>query len=413
MLISLLWALTPEAMTPTQQLALALREQALSAWVQCQVDHDLWQGQVRLTFDLRDGGLGESEVVENTTQGQRFGKCLLRKLDQQVFPQSFTGQVELHLNLLDRALNARIDGGHWESWSVDGGPALEWDEYLLRPLDGRFLGRGDWVVFHENLGRIEDDLDQCWLQQQAVDPYIAGRVELRIRVRGTRARDIEIVTNTTGAEELPRCFSEAFEGVRFPPDLDGLALYPVMRDPPPGLEMRLVQWETLLGYLGHHCRGPHDDRTPAHRVDSRLAFTMRKGEVRSIEAQAGTEEDLSCIQEHLTRFRFREDTSGRFVVTVPLLHGGEVPPDPQVPEPLARTVAAVYARLEDCIGEERPDGRMDVVVTLAEGQEPGIEVLRDGTGVPALGPCFTTVLEQAPWPAMEGRWVYPFFFDFQ
>ncbi len=413
MLIPLLWALTPEAMTPTQRLALTLRENALPEWVECQVDHDLWEGQVLLSFELLNGDLADARVVENTTQVKGFGRCLLRKLDRVTLPETFTGQVELHVNLVDRALNARIDGGHWEGWSVEGGPALEWEEYMLRPDDGHFLGRGSWVLFHENLDRIEDELDRCWLQQQALDPYIAGRVELIIRVRSGRAREIQVASNTTGAEGLSQCFTETFQGARFPPDLDGLAVYPIHRDPPPGLEMRLVQWQTLLSYLSHHCRAPQEDRRPAHRIDSRLSFAMRKGQLESVESQSGPEEDLACVQERLTRFRFREDTSGHFVVTVPLLHGGEVPPEPHVPEPLARTVVAVYGRLDDCIGEERPDGRMDVIITLAEGQDAEIEILRDGTGVPGLGPCFASVLEQAPWPAMQGRWVYPFFFDFQ
>ena len=409
----LVLALTPDAMTPSQQLALALRQQAVPEWEMCQVDFDQWQGQVMLELAVTAGAVDEASVMANSTDDPRFGKCLVRKLKLVTLPASFTGGIQLHLNLVDRALDARVNGGHWEHWSVDGGPAVEWAEYAWRPDEGRFWGRGDWISFHENMQRVDSDLDACWLEQQAFDPYVAGRVELLVRVRGGRARSVEVVTNTSGAQELGVCFTEIFEGALFPPDLDGLVLYPVIRKPPPGLELRLAQWDSLLGYLGYHCRGPYRDQSPAHRVDSRLAFTVRKGVVQKVDPQAGSETDLACIQERLPRFAFETDTSGHFVVTVPLLYDGEQPADPHIPEPLGRTVAAVYGKLAVCADAGRPDGRMDLVITLAAGKDPHIEVLQNGTGVTTLGPCFVDVLEDAPWPAIEGRWRYPFFFDYE
>lgn len=408
-----LWlALTPDAMTPVQVMALSLRTDAIDGFEDCQVAFDQWEGQVFFGYRLENGAAKDLQVLSNTTDDKRFGKCLVRAFDAVKFPARLTAQVELHLNLVDRAMDGRVDDGHWEHWSVDGGPALEWAEYAWRPEDGRFWGRGDWISFHENIQRIDNKLDGCWLQQQAFDPYVAGRVELLIRVRGGKASSVQVVTNTSGAQELSRCFTELFEDALYPPDLDGLALYPVVRDPPPGLELRLAQWDSLLGYLGYHCRGPFDDDQPSHRVDARLAFTIKKGQVQDITPQTGSEQDLACIQERLPRFAFQDDTSGRFVVTVPLLYAGEQVPDPKVPEALGRTVAAVYSQLAVCADAGRPDGRMDIVITLREGQEPDLEVIQNGTGVVTLGPCFLNVLQDAPWPAMEGRWVYPFFFDY-
>ncbi len=410
----MLLAMTPDAMVPSQQLALALRQQATPLWTACQTSFDVWRGRVQLELDIEAGAIEGQELSLNTTEDRRFGKCVLRKLSDLDLPKSYSGSVQLHLNLVDRALDARVDGGHWEHWSLDGAPPVDWAEYPWRPEEGRYWGTGNWISFHENLRRVEDDLDACWLQQQAFDPYVAGRVDLLIRVRGSQARSVEVLNNTAGAQELALCFSEIFEGAFYPPDLDGLALYPVIRKPPPGMELRLGQFDSLVGYLGYHCRGPEDDETPAHRVDARVAFTVRKGEVQAVAPLAGSEADLGCLQERVARFNFRQDTSGRFVVSVPLVYGGERAPDREVPEPLGRTVAAVYGRLEACIPEgSRPDGRVDFVITLAPGGPAEVEVARDGTGVPELAPCFTAVLTEAPWPQLEGRWLYPFFFDFQ
>ena len=66
-MIALWLALTPDAMSPVHVMALALRNDAVAGFEDCQVAFDQWEGQVFLGYGLEDGAVTDLRVLSNTT----------------------------------------------------------------------------------------------------------------------------------------------------------------------------------------------------------------------------------------------------------------------------------------------------------------------------------------------------------
>lgn len=129
-------------------------------------------------------------------------------------------------------------------------PSFEPGEPLLLHQSGMGIGGGPRVHVPVRMGTPELELDgdttgvkrtvrrylgqvkYCYEQALKRDPDVAGRIEVRWSVESGRAHDLQVVTNSTGHEELANCVQSRVARWRFPNTVEGEVTWPfVFRRP--------------------------------------------------------------------------------------------------------------------------------------------------------------------------------------